>query len=121
LGGVVFDGVALHHYCEMAGVYGSKVDIGAATVCGTLRFDDRGTVIDIKGRKEVPRHGANCAYMGDYSRTGVNAILMPGVRIGCYTCVGPGALVYKDVPSRTLLLAQQEQVTKPWGPEQYGW
>lgn len=121
LGGVIFDGVCIYHYGELSGVYGSKVDIGAATVCGTLRFDDGSSVIEVKGRKEVPRRGANCCFMGDYSRTGVNAILMPGVRVGCYSCVGPGVLVYKDVPSRTLVLAQQELVTKPWGPEQYGW
>jgi len=118
--GVLFDGVCLYHYCEMAGVLGSKVDVGAATVCGTLRFDDGAAEIMVKGRKERV-HGANCAFIGDYSRTGVNTIIMPGVRVGCYSCLGPGAIIYEDVPDRTLLLAKQELITKPWGPERYGW
>jgi bifunctional UDP-N-acetylglucosamine pyrophosphorylase/glucosamine-1-phosphate N-acetyltransferase len=121
LEGVIFDRCYLYHYCEMAGVFGSAVDIGAASVCGTLRFDDGSTVFNIKGRKEIPPYGANCTYMGDYSRTGVNAILMPGVRIGAYSCVGPGVILYEDLPSRKLILAKQEYVIKDWGPERYGW
>ncbi|HEV2474119.1 MAG TPA: NTP transferase domain-containing protein, partial [Chthonomonadales bacterium] len=72
--GVMLDGAYLYHYCEIAGVVGTKVDIGAATVCGTLRFDDVDTVHRINGRREVPHTGANWAYFGDYSRTGVNVI-----------------------------------------------
>ena len=59
--------------------------------------------------------------MGDYTRTGVNAILMPGVKVGAYSCVGPGVILYDDVESGTVVLAKQEQVRNPWGPESYGW
>jgi len=121
LWGVLFDRVYLYHYCEMMGVYGSAVDIGAATVCGTLRFDDRTQRHKIKGRIETPSFAGNGSYMGDYSRTGVNAILMPGTKVGSYSCVGPGVVAYEDIPSRTVVLAKQELVTKPWGPEKYGW
>ena len=65
--------------------------------------------------------GANASYLGDYSRTGVNAILMPGVKVGAYSCVGAGVILYEDLPSRQLVLARQELVRRPWGPERYGW
>jgi len=121
LWGVLFDRVYLYHYCEMAGVYGSAVDIGAATVCGTLRFDDRDQMHKVLGRSEVPTFGANSSYMGDYSRTGVNAILLPGCKVGSYSCVGPGVIAYEDIPSHTVVTVKQELITKPWGPEKYGW
>ncbi len=121
MGGVLLDGAYLYHYCEMAGVFGARFDAGAATVCGTLRFDDGDTAHCVRGRREVPDAGANVAYVGDYTRTGVNAILMPGVRVGAYSCVGPGVVLYEDVPHGTLVLAQQELVRKPWGPHRYGW
>jgi bifunctional UDP-N-acetylglucosamine pyrophosphorylase/glucosamine-1-phosphate N-acetyltransferase len=54
-------------------------------------------------------------------RTGVNVITQPGVKIGAYSCVGPGIVVYTDVPSRKLLLLKQEIVERDWGPERYGW
>jgi bifunctional UDP-N-acetylglucosamine pyrophosphorylase/glucosamine-1-phosphate N-acetyltransferase len=119
--GVMFDGAYLWHYCEICGVVGASVDIGAATVCGTLRFDDQSAEHRIKGRRERPRPGANATYFGDYSRTGVNVITMPGAKIGAYSCVGAGIVVYEDVPSRTLRILRQETTDRPWGPERYGW
>ena len=121
MSGVLFDKVYLYHYCEMSGVFGCATDIGAATVCGTLRFDDRDTQLQVEGRYEVPPYGANATYMGDYCRTGVNAMIMPGRRIGSYSVVGPGVILYDDVPSKTMVMAKQELITKPWGPERYGW
>ncbi|MDX1935181.1 MAG: NDP-sugar synthase [Capsulimonadales bacterium] len=119
--GVAFDNVYLYHYCEMSGILGSSVDIGAATVCGTLRFDDRETSHIVNGRRETPKHGSNASYIGDYSRTGVNAIIMPGKRIGNHSCVGAGVVVYEDVPSRQIVTVRQELQRGPWGPERYGW
>ncbi|HSV73071.1 MAG TPA: NTP transferase domain-containing protein [Chthonomonadales bacterium] len=119
--GVLFDGAYLWHYCEISGVVGASVDIGAATVCGTLRFDDGHAEHRVAGRRERPRDGANATYIGDYSRTGVNAVTMPGAKIGSYACVGAGVIVYEDVPDRTLTLLKQETIRRPWGPERYGW
>jgi len=122
ISGVQFDGSYLWHYCEIYGVVGQSVDIGAATVCGTLRFDDSVTDHRIRGRREVPEWGGNATYFGDFSRTGVNVITQPGVKIGAYACVGAGVMLYEDVPSRTLrLLKSQETIDRPWGPERYGW
>ncbi|MCX7795959.1 MAG: sugar phosphate nucleotidyltransferase [bacterium] len=119
--GVFFENVYVVHYSELYGVFGYSVDIGAATVCGTLRFDDRYTTHRIKDRVEFPKEGANATYIGNFSRTGVNAIIMPGVKVGCYSLVGPGVIAYEDIPSNTLILAKQEYIKKPWGPERYGW
>jgi bifunctional UDP-N-acetylglucosamine pyrophosphorylase/glucosamine-1-phosphate N-acetyltransferase len=119
--GVALDTVHCHHYCEIWGVVGQAVDFGAATVCGNLRFDDADTVWRVKGRPEVPTHSANAAYFGDFCRTGVNAIVMPGRRIGAYACLGPGVVAYEDVLDRQMVLVRQELETREWGPERYGW
>ncbi len=119
--GVAFERVYFYHYCEIWGVCGACVDIGAATVCGTLRFDDGETVHRVKGRRETPHTGANASYLGDYSRTGVNAILMPGVKVGAYSCVGPGVVLSDDLPSRKACFVRQEHAITDWGPERYGW
>ena len=119
--GVLMDGAYLYHYCEISGVVGLSVDIGAATVCGTLRFDDGIAEHRIRGRHERPLSDANGTFFGDYCRTGVNVITMPGTKIGAYSCVGGGIVVYEDLPSRTLLLLKQDTVARPWGSERYGW
>jgi bifunctional UDP-N-acetylglucosamine pyrophosphorylase/glucosamine-1-phosphate N-acetyltransferase len=119
--GVFFRKAWAYHYGEYWGVVGECSDLGAATVCGNLRFDDLQTTHRIKGRLERPRTGANAVYIGDYVRTGVNAIIMPGVKVGPYSVLGAGTIVHQDVPDRTLLYVAQEHVQKTWGPERYGW
>jgi len=121
LGGVIFNGVYLYHYMEISGVIGENVDIGAATVCGTLRFDDGTTRHRIKGRLEAEHEGCDGSFIGDYCRTGVNAILMPGVKIGVYSVIGAGVMLQGDTPNNTLIYAEQTHVKKAWGPEKYGW
>jgi UDP-N-acetylglucosamine diphosphorylase / glucose-1-phosphate thymidylyltransferase / UDP-N-acetylgalactosamine diphosphorylase / glucosamine-1-phosphate N-acetyltransferase / galactosamine-1-phosphate N-acetyltransferase len=121
IAGVQFEGSYLWHYCEIYGVVGQAVDIGAATVCGTLRFDDGVARQRVAGRVEIPEWGGNATYFGDFSRTGVNVITQPGVRIGAYACVGAGVVLAEDVPDRTLRILKQETIDRPWGPERYGW
>ncbi len=119
--GVLMDGAYSYHYGEYWGVIGRSTDLGAATVCGTLRFDDQETAHRVRGRREIPKIGANASYLGDYVRTGVNAILMPGVKVGPYSLIGPGVLLQEDVPNNSFIYVKQEQGRKEWGPERYGW
>jgi NDP-sugar pyrophosphorylase family protein len=121
LAGVIFRGVYLYHYMEIYGVVGERTDIGAGTVCGSLRFDDGPTVHKVQGRRELPRNFSNATFIGDYCRTGVNATIMPGKKIGPYSLVGAGVLLETDVPPRTGVRAQQSQERFTWGPERYGW
>ncbi len=121
LEGVIFDTVYLYHYMEFFGVLGRCTDLGAATVCGTLRFDDGSASWVVNGRRETPRNYANASYIADYCRTGVNAVLMPGCRVGIYSVVGPGVVLRDDVPNRTMVQVEQTLTHKPWGPERYGW
>jgi NDP-sugar pyrophosphorylase family protein len=121
LSGVIFNGVYLYHYMEIFGIVGENTDIGAATVCGSLRFDDGITIHKTRGRREFPRDFSNASYIGDYSRTGVNAVIMPGCKTGPYSIIGPAVLLEKDLAAGTGIRVKQEQETFPWGPERYGW
>lgn len=122
LDGIIFNRVFLYHYMEYYGIIGENTDLGAATVCGSLRFDDGHTIQRIKGRRELPNSGyGDAVFLGDYCRTGVNAILMPGVKVGVYSVVGAGVLLNKDLKNNTLLYTEQNQIEKTWGFEKYGW
>lgn len=121
LGGMVMDKVYLYHYGEFYGAIGSHTDIGAATVCGTLRFDDGETEHVVNGRKEVPLYFSNAAYLGDYCRTGVNTIIMPGCKIGAYSVLGAGSIIDKDIEKNSLVFVKQDLVIKKWSEKKYGW
>lgn len=121
LGGVLMRNVWLMHHCELYGVFGDSVDIGAGTVCGTLRFDDGETPHRVLGRWETPSVGANAVYVGDHSRTGVHATILPGRHIGPYSAIGPAVVVANDVPANTLVTVRQDLETRTFGPGRYGW
>ncbi len=121
LEGIIMENVYLYHYMEFYGIIGRGTDLGAATVCGTLRFDDGETSHRIKGRKEHPKYFSDATFIGDFARTGVNAVIMPGRKIGVYSIVGPGVILNEDLPDNTIIMSEQKLVKKEWGPNRYGW
>lgn len=120
LTGVTMDHVYMVHYGEYYGLIGENSDLGAGTTCGTLRFDDQKTEHVIKDRKETPLYFSNASYLGDYTRTGVGALLMPGVKVGSYSVVGSGVVLNRDVKDHTLIYEEQNLKEIPWGPDKYG-
>jgi bifunctional UDP-N-acetylglucosamine pyrophosphorylase/glucosamine-1-phosphate N-acetyltransferase len=114
------DRVAAVHHCELFGVVGTATDIGAGTVTGSLRFDDAETSRPVQG-KRYTHPLATAAFIGDYSRTGINANFLPGAMTGANCAVGPGVIVGGKLPHGTLLTLKQELTEKTWGPENYGW
>lgn len=118
---VLFDKVYLYHYGEYYGIIGTHSDVGAGTTCGTLRFDDGKTMHQICLHREIPSSYANACYIGDYSRTGVSAILLPGCKVGSKSVVGSGVILNEDVEDHTLIYPKQELCRKKWDDDQYGW
>src|SRR5256885_16841334 len=78
---------------------GAGCSHGAASITANLRFDEgqskskgRGSWVD-SGRKKLG------AVFGDGAKTGINASIFPGGKVGRGAWVGPGAIVDRDVPS----------------------
>src|SRR5690625_2357894 len=118
--GVFFDGVSAVHNSEFFGIAGKSVDIAAACNTGSLRFDDQEVVQKIKGKRYAGKYTTG-VFIGDYTRLGIGNLFYPGVKVGSYSAIGPGAIITKDVPENTLVQAHQEITTSHWGPERYGW
>lgn len=96
-------------------IIGEHCNLGAGTITANVRFD-KGTV-----RLRVKRHLYDSgmkklgAVMGDNVQTGINVSLMPGVRVGSESWIGPGVIVDSDIPSRRLVLVKQGQLMKSSG------
>jgi NDP-sugar pyrophosphorylase family protein len=119
--GVTFDSVSFTHYGEVYGVVGSGTDIAAGVTVGILRFDDLNQVQKIAGRMETPKRFGNAVYFGDYTRTGIASLYMPGVKVGCNSVIGASVMIESDLPSRSLVYVEQQLVRKEWNPKRYGW
>jgi bifunctional UDP-N-acetylglucosamine pyrophosphorylase/glucosamine-1-phosphate N-acetyltransferase len=118
--GVLMDRVAAVHNCELFGVTGTAVDIGAGTTAAFLRFDDEDVSHRVQGKRYVHALG-KAVYIGDYSRTGVNTSFLPGAKIGANCAIGPGVVAGGNVDHGTLLIQKQELEQSAWGPHRYGW
>jgi len=95
--GMTMDNVCIVHHAEIYALVGSHVDIGAGTMMGTLRFDDKRS---LKAAGEY----SNCIFIGDYTRCGVSNVFYPGVIVGSNCAIGPGVIVSSNVESNTLVL-----------------
>lgn len=117
--GTILDYTWIVHYCHISGIIGERVDIGAGTIVGTLRFDDESAKVIIRGIPVNTNWLGNCAFIGDYCRTGVGAMIMPGRIIGPGSMVGPGVMVMKNIPPFKLVLRKEEVEIRDWRPEIY--
>lgn len=118
--GVTFDGVSAIHNCGVYGIIGRKVDIAAGVQMAILRFDDEKAKIRIKGKQYINRF-TNYVAIGNYTRTGVNNVYAPGVRVGSKCAISPSVIVNRDLAAGKILLLKQEVVTEEWGSDKYGW
>lgn len=116
--GVILAGGRITHQMQIAGIYGEGAEFGAGTQVGTLRFDDGPTQVEVKGIRH-PATGFSGALFGDYARTGVGTILMPGRIIGPGAMVGPGVVLMNNAPSHKAVILKQQHQEIDWGPEKY--
>lgn len=82
-------------------VIGSYVNLGAGTITANLRFDNKTVKVRLKGKRIDSGKRKLGAFIGDYVKTGINVSIMPGVKIGAYSWIAPGAVVYDDIPPRS--------------------
>jgi len=86
--------------------------LGAGTVLANFRLDEGNIQIKVGDSLVDTGYDKLGAIVGRGCRIGVNASLMPGVRVGSDSFVGPQVCLHRDVrPNKTVLLAFRHQVT----------
>ncbi len=117
-GGIMLEEGRVTHQIQLSGIFGERAEIGAGTQVGTLRFDDAEIEVEVQGiRRKAP--GFTGVLFGDYSRTGIGAMIMPGRIVGPCAMVGAGVVLMKNVPPYKAVLVKQELDVVDWSPEIY--
>jgi len=117
-GPVILNRSMIGGHSEVSGIVGERCDIADGTRTGTTRFDDETPRVEIQGFLKNAE-GFSGLLMGDYSRTGVGAMIMPGRIIGPGSIVGPGVILSKNIPPFKAVLAEQNQKVIDWNPAVY--
>ena len=85
----------------------NPTNISARTVAANLRADRGNVKSTVKGQPFNTQRNNLGAIVGSGAFIAVNAMLMPGVKIGENGVVGPSTVVLKDVPDNTRYYVKQ--------------
>ncbi|MEM2024795.1 MAG: sugar phosphate nucleotidyltransferase, partial [Desulfurococcaceae archaeon] len=100
---ILLENIHVHHLAYIGdSIICEGVNLGAGTVLANLRFDEKPVKMTIKGALEDTGRRKMGAVIGAGVKTGINVSIMPGVKIGSYSWIMPGTVVYRDVPSNTI-------------------
>jgi len=99
---IIFEHAHISHLSYVGdSIICEHVNFGAGTVTANLRFDEKPVKMFIKGQLVSTGRRKFGAVVGAYVKTGINVSIMPGVKIGSYSWISPGAVVTRDVPPRS--------------------
>ena len=105
---VIMDNTHIGHLSYIGdSVIGENCNLGAGTITANLRFDDKPVKMIVKDKVVDTGRRKLGVIMGDNVKTGINALFMPGVKVGKNCWIGPNVVVNKDVPSNTIILLKQ--------------
>ncbi|MEM2081612.1 MAG: sugar phosphate nucleotidyltransferase [Candidatus Bathyarchaeia archaeon] len=84
-------------------------NLAAGTITANLRLDDGHVKVMVKDRVVDTGRRKLGAILGDNVKTGVNALFMPGVKVGANSWVGANFTVHRDLPANTIALLKQDE------------
>jgi bifunctional UDP-N-acetylglucosamine pyrophosphorylase/glucosamine-1-phosphate N-acetyltransferase len=97
-------------------VIGSHCNLGAGTTIANLRLDEKPIKMKVGGKVVSSGRRKLGTIIADNVRTGINCTINVGVKIGPDSAVGPGAVVYKDIPPNTMVFVKPVMVKREWKP-----
>jgi bifunctional UDP-N-acetylglucosamine pyrophosphorylase/glucosamine-1-phosphate N-acetyltransferase len=110
---IIMDGAHIAHLSYLGdSIIGEGCNLGAGSISANLRFDSG--PIKMRIREDFVDSGKEKigVIIGDNVKSGIGVLFMPGVKIGCNSWIGPGTVVYSDVPSDTILTLKQQTVQR---------
>lgn len=87
-------------------IIGDGCSFGAGTVLANLRFDEGKVKVSIQGELLDTKQGKLGAIIGSNSRTGINASVMPGIKVGPNSFVGPHVCLTQDLDHDKIILPE---------------
>jgi bifunctional UDP-N-acetylglucosamine pyrophosphorylase/glucosamine-1-phosphate N-acetyltransferase len=88
-------------------ILGEKCNLGAGTITANYRLDGGTIKMTVKDKVVDSGRTKLGAVLGDNVKAGINALFMPGVKVGCSSWIGPNVVVHRDVGADTIVLLKQ--------------
>jgi bifunctional UDP-N-acetylglucosamine pyrophosphorylase/glucosamine-1-phosphate N-acetyltransferase len=105
---VIMDGTHVGHLAYVGdSVICERCNLGAGTITANYRFDAGTVRMKVKDEVVDSERTKLGTVLGDNVKTGINALFMPGVKVGNNSWVGPNLIVDRDLPPNTIALLNQ--------------
>jgi bifunctional UDP-N-acetylglucosamine pyrophosphorylase/glucosamine-1-phosphate N-acetyltransferase len=118
---IIMDNTNIGHLTYLGdSVVGSNCNLGAGTTIANLRLDEKPIKMEVSGKVVSSGRRKLGTIIADNVKTGINCSINVGVKIGPNSAVGPGAVVYRDVPPNTIVFTKPVIEEKEWHPEKGG-
>jgi bifunctional UDP-N-acetylglucosamine pyrophosphorylase/glucosamine-1-phosphate N-acetyltransferase len=106
---IVMDGSKIPHLCYVGdSIIGENCNFGAGTLIANLRLDEQPVKVEVKGLKVSSGLRKFGVILGDEVKTAVNVSIMPGVKVGPRSLLGPNLSISTDIPADTLVTGRQK-------------
>ena len=107
---IIMDGTHVGHLSYVGdSILGENCNLGAGTIMANYRLDGRTVKMIVKDKVVDSGRRKLGAILGDNVKTGINALLMPGVKVGTNSWVGPNFTVHRDLAANTQALLKQSK------------
>lgn len=112
---IIMDGThAAHHTYIGDSIVGVDCNFGSGTKVGNLRLDAGNVLMTIRGELKDTGRRKLGVVLGDKVQTGINSMINPGVKAGPESAIGPGAVLYEDLPSNMCVFVEQSEKRGIW-------
>jgi bifunctional UDP-N-acetylglucosamine pyrophosphorylase/glucosamine-1-phosphate N-acetyltransferase len=107
---IIMDGTHVGHLSYVGdSILCERCNLAAGTITANLRLDDGHVKMLVKDKVVDTGRRKLGAILGDEVKTGINALFMPGVKVGVRSWIGANFTVHRDVPADTILLLKQDE------------
>jgi len=107
---IIMDGTHVGHLSYVGdSILCERCNLAAGTITANLRLDDGHVKMLVKDKVVDTGRRKLGAILGDEVKTGINALFMPGVKVGVRSWIGANFTVHRDVPADTIVLLKQDE------------
>ncbi|HLE07414.1 MAG TPA: sugar phosphate nucleotidyltransferase [archaeon] len=85
---------------------------GAGTITANLRFDNGNVKVNVRGERVDTGTEKFGAIFGENCKTGINCVILPGIKIGPNSFVGPHVHLDEDLEPDKMIFLKQSHVVK---------
>ncbi|MFC2013595.1 sugar phosphate nucleotidyltransferase [Chloroflexota bacterium] len=110
-GSYVGDGCWFHMSYIGDAIIGERCSFGAGTILSNFRFDEKNISVIIEGKPVDSGLNKFSAIIGNNSKIGVNVSVLPGVKIGPNSIIGPHVCLTKDLEPDRMALPERGYIT----------